>query len=195
MVASVFAQSDLGSRHRVSRPWSSALTTAGKRQHERTPETARNASVSVLSISPMEEDHFLLKNILTRMHDTLDQGRLFTIRSCMTLSCGLDALRIHPFEVVVCEQDLTPGCWKEVLDQVTILPDPPPLIVTARLADERLWAEALSMGAFDVLAKPLDSTETMRVISAAQRTWGWPMRLPVRQERSKLKVATAANAS
>jgi hypothetical protein len=53
--------------------------------------------------------------------------------------------------VVVCERDLTPGSWKEVLDQVTILPDPPAFIVTSRLADERLWAESLKLGAFDVL--------------------------------------------
>jgi DNA-binding response OmpR family regulator len=78
---------------------------------------------------------------------------------------------------------------------VTILPDPPPLIVTSRLADERLWVEALNLGAFDVLAKPFDSTEAMRVVGAAWRAWGWPGRLPARQERYKGKVAKAAEAS
>jgi FixJ family two-component response regulator len=93
--------------------------------------------------------------------------------------------------VVVCEQDLTPGSWKEMLDQVTILPYPPSLIVTSRLADERLWAEALNLGAFDVLAKPFDRTEAMRVVGAAWRAWGRPVRLPAHKERHRYKVATA----
>ena len=51
-----------------------------------------------------------------------------------------------------------------MLEVVTILSDPPSLIATLRLADERLWAEALNLGAFDVLAKPFDSTEAMRLL-------------------------------
>jgi len=65
---------------------------------------------------------------------------------------------------------------RDVLEQVTILPDPPSFIVTSRLADERLWAEALNLGAYDVLAKPFDSTEAMRVVGAAWRAWGGPAR-------------------
>jgi CheY-like chemotaxis protein len=38
-------------------------------------------------------------------------------------------------------------------------PDPPMLIVTSRLADDYLWAEALNLGAYDVLAKPFDASE------------------------------------
>jgi DNA-binding response OmpR family regulator len=90
---------------------------------------------------------------------------------------------------------LPPGSWKDVLEQVTILPDPPSLIVTSRLADERLWAEALNLGAYDVLAKPFDSAEAMRVIGAAWRAWGGPVRLPARKESYKYKVATAGGAS
>jgi DNA-binding response OmpR family regulator len=89
---------------------------------------------------------------------------------------------------------LAPGSWKDVLDQATILPDPPPLIVTSRLVDEHLWAEALNLGAFDVLAKPFDRTEAMRVVGAAWRAWCGP-RLPARKERPRYKVAMAGGAS
>jgi FixJ family two-component response regulator len=41
------------------------------------------------------------------------------------------------------------------------------LIVTSRLADEHLWAEALNLGAYDVLAKPFDQEEVIRVLSSA----------------------------
>jgi DNA-binding response OmpR family regulator len=152
-------------------------------------EITKNGIVPVLSISPMEEDHFFLQNILNCLQGTLDPSRGFTVSSCATLGSGLAALRKRPFEVVVCERDLPPGSWKDVLEQATILPDPPSLIVTSRLADERLWAEALNLGAYDVLAKPFDRTEAMRVIGAAWRAWGVPARLPVRKERYRLKVA------
>jgi len=89
-----------------------------------------------------------------------------------TLNAALAALPKHQFEVIVCERDLKPGSWKDVLEQAVILPDPPPLIVTSRLADDRLWAEALNLGAYDVLVKPFDRAETMRVVDAACRAWG-----------------------
>ena len=143
----------------------------------------------------MEEDHFFLQDILNRLQGTVDPSRTFTVNSCATLASGLAALRKRQFEVVVCERDLPPGSWKDVLEQVTILPDPPSFIVTSRLADDRLWAEALNLGAFDVLAKPFDSTEAMRVVGAAWRAWGGPVRLAARQEYYKCKVATAAEAS
>jgi DNA-binding response OmpR family regulator len=157
-----------------------------------TPEITTNGIVPVLSISPVDEDHFFLQNILNRLQGTLDPSRTFTVNACTTLASGLVALWKRQFEVVVCERDLTPGSWKDVLEQVTILPDPPSLIVTSRLADERLWAEALNLGAYDVLAKPFDSIETLRVIGAAWRAWGWPVRLPMRQEHSRCKVALTA---
>jgi len=159
------------------------------------PEIATNRSVPVLSISPTDEDHFFLQNLLNRLQSTPDRSRSFTVNSCANLACGLTALRQSQFELVVCERDLPPGSWRDVLDQVTILPDPPSLIVTSRLADARLWAEALNLGAFDVLAKPFDSTEAMRVIGAAWRAWGWSPRLPARREGSKWKFATAGGAS
>jgi DNA-binding response OmpR family regulator len=159
------------------------------------PEMTRNGIVPVLSISPMEDDHFFLQDILNRLQGTLDRSRTFKVNSCATLASALLALRKLQFEVVVCEQDLPPGSWKDVLEQVTILPDPPSLIVTSRLADERLWAEALNLGAYDVLTKPFDRTEVMRVVSGAWRAWGRPVRLPARRERYKYKVAAAGGAA
>src|SRR5260370_40437725 len=149
------------------------------------PESATNGIVPVLSISPMEEDHFFLQNILNQLQGTLDPSRTFRVNACTTLASGLAALRKRQFDVVVCERDLPPGSWKDVLEQVTILPDTPSLIVTSRLADERLWAEALNLGAYDVLAKPFDRTEAMRVVAAAWRAWGGPVGLPAREGRYK----------
>jgi FixJ family two-component response regulator len=58
-----------------------------------------------------------------------------------------------------------------MLEHISLLPYPPLLIVTSRLADARLWAEALNLGAYDVLAKPFDATEVIRSASRAWRHW------------------------
>jgi len=52
------------------------------------------------------------------------------------------------------------------LARIKLLPTPPLLIVTSRHADEYLWAEALNLGAYDVVAKPFDSHELSRVVSS-----------------------------
>jgi DNA-binding NtrC family response regulator len=45
------------------------------------------------------------------------------------------------------------------------------LIVTDRLADERLWAEVLNLGGYDLLLKPFDPEELLRVVSSAWASW------------------------
>ena len=142
------------------------------------PEITTTGIVSVLSISPMEEDHFVLRDILNLLDGSLEPHRTFLLKSCANLSTALSVLRDRQFEVVVCERDLPPGSWKDVLEQVTILPDPPPLIVTSRLADERLWAEALNLGAAPRSSRP----------RAAGR---WKRRpYPPRPSRSRTPLAT-----
>jgi len=73
--------------------------------------------------------------------------------------------------IVVCECDPSPDSWKELLRLLAMLSDPPYLVVTSRLADERLWAEALNLGAYDVLAAPLDKEEVIRTLHSAWLHW------------------------
>ncbi len=50
------------------------------------------------------------------------------------------------------------------------LPVRPVLIVASRLADDRLWAEVLNLGAFDLLlGEPFDREEVLRVTESAWR--------------------------
>jgi DNA-binding response OmpR family regulator len=53
--------------------------------------------------------------------------------------------------------------WKDLLRAVEATPARP-LIVTDRLADERLWGEVLNLGAYDLLAKPFHPEEVFRAI-------------------------------
>ena len=64
-----------------------------------------------------------------------------------------------------------PGAWQMMLEHISAFPDPPVIVVTSRLADERLWAEALSLGAYDVLVKPFDAREVIRILSLARQYW------------------------
>jgi len=82
---------------------------------------------------------------------------------------ALAALRRRPVDVVICERSIDGGDWRMLLDAVQAIPESPALIVTARTADEALWAEVLNEGGFDVLSQPLEREETLRVISAAAR--------------------------
>lgn len=71
--------------------------------------------------------------------------------------------------MVLAEADGPGWDWKRVLNDLRGLEQPPPLIVTSRHADDRLWAEALNVGAYDVLSQPFERNEVERVIASARR--------------------------
>ena len=80
---------------------------------------------------------------------------------------AVETLRRRPVNVVLCDRDLPDGSWKDVLAATSALASPPPVIVTARFANERLWAEVLNLNGYDVLTKPFDADEVMREIIQA----------------------------
>jgi DNA-binding response OmpR family regulator len=73
--------------------------------------------------------------------------------------------------VVVCERELLPGTYIDMLEHIATLPNVPSLIVTSRLADDRLWAEVLNLGAWDLLAKPFERGEGVRAIRSGWQHW------------------------
>ena len=126
---------------------------------------------TLLSVGLIEEDHARLGDILKGCQFDLHPTCEWKVTACSTLVSARTALRKAGVPIVVCESDLRPGTWKDVLEELRTLPDPPFLIVTSRLADERLWAEALNLGAYDVLAKPFDGTEVTRIVGMAWLRW------------------------
>lgn len=131
----------------------------------------RTETVTVLSVSPLEPDHTLLQSIISHSRWMLFKAE--------TLASALSVLRRQEISVVLCEHDLQPGRWTDLLDHVRDLVYPPALIVTSRLADDRLWAEALNLGAWDVLAKPFDQREVIRGIRTAWQHRRDRMRIPL----------------
>ena len=128
------------------------------------PGVASNRAecLKVLSVSPLEDDHLSLQTILG--HTT---WRLFKADHH---AVALSIVRDHDIAVVLCERDLNPG-WADMLHDMSELPQPPSMIVTSKFADERLWCEALNLGAWDVLSKPFDRIALLRSVKAAWKHW------------------------
>jgi DNA-binding NtrC family response regulator len=116
-------------------------------------------ALKVLSVSPFENDHASLEAIIRH-----SKWKLYKAEH---RAAAVDLLRKQDVSVVLCEHDLNPGTWMDLLAYVNEQPHPPCLIVTSRLADDRLWAEALNLGAWDVLAKPFEVSEVLRTVRTA----------------------------
>ena len=125
------------------------------------PSTAATSPITpelVLFISPVRRDQAELRRILSRAHRTI---------ATATCRRAVRQIREGGFKIVLCDRDLPDGTWLDVLGQVAASGDPPVLIVTSRLADERLWAEVLNLGGFDLIAKPFAATEVLHVLKTA----------------------------
>jgi FixJ family two-component response regulator len=80
-------------------------------------------------------------------------------------------LEEHRIPLLICERDLRPGTWRELLALVSRFPNPPYMIVACRQADEELWMQVLRAGAYDLLAKPFNSVELKRTLGNACKCW------------------------
>jgi len=124
-----------------------------------------------LLVSARTEDHDSLRGIY--------DGSKWELQTTWTVSEGRKVIgRDHcEIPVVICQHSLPDGDWKLLLaglDRVAVRPS---LIVSSRLADDRLWAEVLNLGAFDLLlGAPFDPEEVLRVTESACRVDNKPAR-------------------
>ncbi|MBZ5579406.1 MAG: response regulator [Acidobacteriia bacterium] len=137
------------------------------------PAVAANFSgnITVLAVDSCAEDCAALANTFKTGPWSLCPEVHWTLTTAGTLGAAWSVLREGQIPIVLCECDRQPALWHELLEQIALSPNPPFLIVTSRLADDRLWAEALNLGAYDVLAKPFDGSEVTRVVSMAWMHW------------------------
>jgi DNA-binding NtrC family response regulator len=89
-----------------------------------------------------------------------------SVVSCADVQQTRWALRLHAPTILVCDAQLQEtGNWQELLEEAQAAQTL--LLVVSRQADERLWAEVLNLGGFDVLALPFDREELRRALSSA----------------------------
>lgn len=128
--------------------------------------------VTILALDLTVDDRFSLREILSRAKSGLGPTCRWRLEQSTSLESVLRSARWSPgVAVVICDHDLGQGRWKRLLLDVRDLSRAPLVIVASRLADDRLWAEALNLGAYDVLSKPFDSAEALRVIGHAMLRW------------------------
>jgi DNA-binding NtrC family response regulator len=84
-----------------------------------------------------------------------------------TLHQARALLQHDNYQVALTEAVLPDGQWLDVLHLVREYPNQLQVIVTDPHADARFWAEALNLGAYDLLAQPFYEPEVRRILSNA----------------------------
>jgi DNA-binding NtrC family response regulator len=123
------------------------------------PAVPGSSATAILAVSPFEQDKRLIQ--------TMVRGSRTSVLTADRLSEAIPLLRRRRISLVICERDLPDGDWREMLGQMNDLVPAARLVVASRLADERLWAEVLNLGGYDVLAKPFSAEEVTHVIESA----------------------------
>ena len=136
----------------------------------------------VLSVSADRADHSALSEVLKPWGGTIHEAG--------SAASAYDRLKKEEIGVVLCERDLGNENWIDLLKVLFRLQHAPPLIVTSRLADDSLWAEALNRGAYDVLAKPFDRQELLRTVNLAWLRWYHSRDIVVKINKAMTAVAS-----
>jgi DNA-binding NtrC family response regulator len=74
-----------------------------------------------------------------------------------------------PVSVVITDVSLSDGNWCDIFRYLVDNGFYASVVVSSRLADERLWSEVLWRGAYDVLVEPYEATEVRRIMEGALR--------------------------
>ncbi len=115
--------------------------------------------VSVLAVQPSDGHQHCLGEIFRHSN-----WEVHFVTSCQA---ALDALRSKRQNIVICEASLPDGGWKDILRETSAMRSQPPIIVTSPHADDLLWGEVLNLGGYDVLSKPFEPEEVVRITSLA----------------------------
>jgi DNA-binding NtrC family response regulator len=128
-------------------------------------------STTVALVGLDAQDQAALKKILRGFQSPHAPAFTWHVQPEPSIQAVLAAIEREPIAIVICDRDWAADDWKSLLDHFARLSRPPMLIVTSRLADDRLWAEALNLGAYDVIAKPFEASEVVRIAGLACAHW------------------------
>jgi len=144
--------------------------------------TVSEGRIAILLVVPLDSGRFALRNILTPPQWEIWEAS--TYRDAVGI---LDNRRIA---VAISDTKFEDGHWQKLLAHLQNRANPPNLVVSSRLADERLWAEVLNLGGYDVLVQPFDRGEVRRIVRMA---WtAWRQRCPGRTPETYRKLRAQA---
>ena len=113
----------------------------------------------ILFISGRQEDALQLSSMLHTLPIKLEH--------VASLSHARTRLNQLDYDVILTEAELPDGKWLDVLHLARECPRETEVIVTDPQADASFWAEALNLGAYDLLAQPFYEPEVRRILSNA----------------------------
>jgi response regulator RpfG family c-di-GMP phosphodiesterase len=126
------------------------------------PEATRPDCVLFVGLSPQNCD------ALTRVLNP--QGvRVLSARSRRD---ALSLVAEYSISLVICEQRWANGGWRDLLSDLAEMTKAPALVILADEIDSGGWAEAINLGAHDVLLTPIVERELKHVVSVALNTVG-----------------------
>ncbi|HKA02006.1 MAG TPA: response regulator [Candidatus Solibacter sp.] len=110
----------------------------------------------ILFISPSIADARRLARMLHALPVVVDHAD--------GVQSAFNKLRQEPYEVLLTEAALPDGGWLDVLRLARESGAELEVIVTDPHADARFWAEALNLGAYDLLTQPFYEPEVRRIL-------------------------------
>jgi len=122
----------------------------------------------ILFVTGHLEDARRLSHMLSALPLVLDHAE--------SLQQARAQLRRKEYDVVLTEAALPDGNWLDALHLARENPGDVEVIVTDPQADARFWAEALNLGAYDLLTQPFYEPEVRRILyNACSRPWHQPI--------------------
>jgi DNA-binding NtrC family response regulator len=118
--------------------------------------------VTALLVSPATEDHAALRRIFHRAN--------WVLYTAETMQQAREMLRLHRIPVVITDQDLSDGGWRDFCGNGSER-DVPRVIVAHRFSECRNLAALTNAGAYDVLPKPFEATEVKQSVGFAWFQW------------------------
>ncbi len=89
------------------------------------------------------------------------------IHRSTTLDHAEARLRATKSQVLLTDIAFERGGWEDALRMVARLPLRTAVVLVSRLADERLWIDALERGAYDLILEPFQADEMRRILGNA----------------------------
>lgn len=119
--------------------------------------------ISALLVSPFDSDQAALQEVFSEQRWRLHVGADYESARCV--------LQTEPLAVVICEQWLWDGDWRDVLRACNRLFHPPRVIVASRTADKRLDTDVLLRGGYAILSTPFDAHAIQAAVWLAWHSW------------------------
>ena len=73
----------------------------------------------------------------------------------------------NSYDLLIADAEFADGSWQELLQFLRESRRPCEMIVCSHSVDERLWAEVVQCGAYDLLVEPYERQEVHRIVEGA----------------------------